>query len=57
MVGLNLDWKVQRQYWHYDDSLRVVIHDDAPESFVESYKEYLKQIKELKTKKGRSLYK
>ena len=51
MTRLDFSWSKDKRYWHYDDNLNVVIHDDAPKEVKESYERYLKQA-EAARKRG-----
>mgnify|MGYP000792524874 CR=1 FL=1 len=41
MTKLDFSWSKDKRHWHYDDNLKVVIHDDAPREVKESYKRYV----------------
>lgn len=43
MTKLDFSWSKDKRHWHYDDNLKVVIHDDAPREVKESYKRYVEQ--------------
>lgn len=45
MVLLDMAWKKDKRYYHYE-GFREVIHDDAPKWVKDSYKRYLEQIYE-----------
>lgn len=51
MTRLDYSWAKYKEYWHYDDKLNVVIHNDAPKEVKESYERYLKQA-EAAQKRG-----
>lgn len=51
MTKLDFNWSIDKKYWHYDDNLDVIIHDDAPKEVKESYEHYLKQL-EAAIKRG-----
>ena len=44
MTKLDFSWSKDKRHWHYDDNLKVVIHDDAPREVKESYKRYVEQV-------------
>lgn len=46
MRRLDHYWKSNRSWWHWDKNCFPVINEDAPEKAKESYRNYIKQLKE-----------
>ena len=45
MRKLELYWRTNSDWFHFDENLRAVINDDAPEEAKESYRRYMEQRK------------
>lgn len=55
MVKLDLYWKSNRAWYHYNDALIPVLNEDAPPEAKESYQNYCKQKKAIDRQTKRTL--
>jgi len=48
MRKLNLYWRTNEEWYHFDKNMNPVVNDDAPEEAKESYRQYLEEKKARK---------